>query len=249
MLALTLLFFAILSPFAAVGVLWALCVKQWRQDGVFTATIGIIAGVGFMTAYLALSAVQDGDPASPIALGITGGAGFTSGVLASRLWTRLGEGDGKSKRTVLVGVLLLLVLAWVGTQRWNSAPPDDVFAGTPVYSPDRQYMAILFTQSGGGAMAPYCFSKVSVIPASVLPSNAYARKFRVYEGYCHQLGFTYRPNRSPKLESAPLLEWRSPRELKITFDPRQAPLGITKFLFVDHADNGHVKIAQEHFQR
>lgn len=182
-------------------------------------------------------------------IAIAGGAGFTIGVLASTVWACLGDGKRKSGRTVLVGVLLLLVLAWVGAQRWNSAAPDDVFAGTPVYSPDRQYMAVLFTQSGGGAISPYCFTKVSVSPASVLPSDAYARRFRVYDGYCHSLGSKYRPNRPPVMESAPLLEWRGPRELNITFDPKQAPLGIKKFLFVDHADNGRVKITQEHFQR
>jgi hypothetical protein len=224
MLVLTLIFLALLSPFVAVGVLWALCVKRRRHIGVFAAKIGILSGAGFIAAYLGLSAVQD-EPVPLMTLGIAGGAGFT------------------------IGVLLVLALAWVGAQRWNSAAPDDAYAGTPVYSPDRQYMAILFTQSGGGAMAPYCFSKVSVAPASVLPADAYARKFRVYEGYCHSLGFKYRPNRPPVMESAPLLEWRGPHELNITFDPKQAPLGIKKFLFIDHADNGRVKIIPQHFQR
>jgi hypothetical protein len=248
MLVLTLIFLALLSPFVAVGVLWALCVKRRRHIGVFAAKIGILSGAGFIAAYLGLSAVQD-EPVPLMTLGIAGGAGFTIGVLASRVWTRLGEGERKSGRAVLVGVLLVLALAWVGAQRWNSAAPDDAYAGTPVYSPDRQYMAILFTQSGGGAMAPYCFSKVSVAPASVLPADAYARKFRVYEGYCHSLGFKYRPNRPPVMESAPLLEWRGSHELNITFDPKQAPLGIKKFLFIDHADNGRVKIIPQHFQR
>jgi hypothetical protein len=249
MLVLALMFFAFLSPFVAVGVLWELCIKRRRHIGLFAAKIGIISSASFIAAYLGLNAVQDGEPVLLLTLGIAGGAGFTIGVLASRLWTRLGAGERKSGRTVLVGVLLLLVLAWVGAQRWNSAAPDDAYAGTPVYSPDRRYMAILFTQSGGGAMAPYCFSKVSVAPASVLPADAYARKFRVYEGYCHSLGFKYRPNRPPVMESAPLLEWRGPHELNITFDPKQAPLGIKKFLFIDHADNGRVKITPQHFQR
>lgn len=247
MLVLALMLLALLSPFVAVGVLWALCVKRRRHIGVFAANIGILSGAGFIAAYLGLSAVQ-GEPIPLMTLGIAGGAGFTIGVLASRLWTRMGEGERKSGRAVLAGVLLVLALAWVGAQRWNSAAPDDVYAGTPVYSPDRQYMAVLFTQSGG-AISPYCFSKVSVAPVSVLPSDAYARKFRVYEGYCHSLGFKYRPHSLPVMESAPLLEWHGPHELNITFDPKQAPLGIKKFLFIDHADNGRVKIVPQHFQR
>jgi hypothetical protein len=249
LVVLMLMLLALTSPLAAAGVVWALCVKRRRQTGVFAGTVGIASSVSLIAAHFALAAVQDEGPISNSAIGIAGGAGFTLGVLASCAWTRIGAGKSKPARAVLAGVLMLPVLAWLGAQRWNSAAPDDVYAATPVYSPDKQYMAVLFTQSGGGAISPYCFSKVSVSPASVLPSDAYARKFHVYEGSCHSLGFKYRPNRPPVLESAPILEWRGPRELNITFDPKQAPLGIKKFLFVDHADDGRVKIVQQHFQR
>jgi len=244
-----LMLLALTSPLAAAGVMWALCVKRRRQLGIFAGTAGIASSVGFIAAHVALAAVQGGDPMSNIRIGVAGAAGFTLGVLASCAWRKFGAGKSRSGRAVLAGILILPVLAWVGAQRWNSAPPDDAYAGTPLYSPDKRYMAVLFTQSGGGAISPYCFTKVSVSPASVLPSDAYARKFRVYDGYCHSLGFKHRPNRPPVMENAPLLEWRGPRELNITFDPKQAPLGIKKFLFVDHADNGRVKITQQHFQR
>ena len=110
-------------------------------------------------------------------------------------------------------------------------------------------MAVVFSESGGGGISPYCFDDVSVVPASLTPTQAYARRFRVYEGACHTLGFFYPVHGRPTLMNAPLLKWSNPRELEITIDPRQAAQGANKVLLAAHNDDGLVQITQKGFAK
>jgi len=50
------------------------------------------------------------------------------------------------------------------------------------------------------------------------------------------------------LEQAPLLTWKSDTELELAFDQKAARIGIREFVFVDHADEGGVRITQRQQQ-
>jgi hypothetical protein len=158
----------------------------------------------------------------------------------------------QKKRFRVAGVLILLTGAVV-TRAWlahdTDTPSDDVYIAKPLYSPDGKYMAVVFSESGGGGISPYCFDDVSVVPTSLTQAQAYARRFRVYEGACHTLGFFYPVHSLPTLLNAPLLKWSNSRELEITFDPRQAALGVNKIVLAAHNDDGLVQIKQKGFNK
>jgi hypothetical protein len=156
--------------------------------------------------------------------------------------------DAKRWKWYLMVWLVLLALLLLVLRACGDVPPDDVYVGKPLYSPDKKYMAVLFSEAGGGGISPYCIDTVSVAPATVTPSKAYAKKFHVYEGGCHSLGFTKRPGLPPALENAPALKWSGQHDLEITFDPKQAAHNVRQVLFVDQADDGRVKIVQKLFK-
>jgi hypothetical protein len=51
-------------------------------------------------------------------------------------------------------------------------------------SPDGQYRAIIYQQSGGGGLAPYCFDFASVVTQEVSDNEATSPRFRVLEASC-----------------------------------------------------------------
>jgi len=153
-----------------------------------------------------------------------------------------------SKRTVTL--LLVMSAAIYLAYRWNhwdDTVSEDIYIGKPLYSPDQKHKAIVFSASGGGAISPYCFDYVSVVPASLEVERSIKRKFRVYEGGCHSLGFSFLDGKPPALENAPLLKWNSSTEIELTFDRNQAVRGINKFLFVTEADEGRIKVTQRNY--
>jgi hypothetical protein len=155
------------------------------------------------------------------------------------------------KKGLRVVAVLVLLAGAIMARAWlvRDTPSDDVYIAKPLYSPDGKYMAVVFSENGGGAISPYCFNDVSVVPASLKPVQAYARRFRVYEGGCHTLGFFYPVHSRPALLNAPLLKWSGPRELEITIDPTQAALGVNEVLFAGHSDDGLVQITQKSFNK
>lgn len=129
----------------------------------------------------------------------------------------------------------------------RDVPGDDVYIGKPAYSPDHAYMAVLFTSSGGGGISPWCINDVGVVPASPQPGDAYARKFRVYEGGCHSLGFVALPNGARLLENGPKLKWLGPRVLEITFNPRLAKMEVRHLVFAKRSEDGRVAVVAKYF--
>lgn len=120
----------------------------------------------------------------------------------------------------------------------------DSFTGKPLYSPDKRYKAILFSEYGGGAMSPYCFDYVSVVPASLGIEKSSEKKFHVYEGGCHSFGtFGKKHNGLPVMENAPLLNWVSASELEVVFDKNKASRGINKPVYLHQSSDGQVRIA------
>lgn len=132
---------------------------------------------------------------------------------------------------------------------WDDYVPDDMYIGSPVYSPDKKYKAIVFSENGGGGISPYCFDYVSVVPASLETARSFKRKFHVYEGSCHSLNYSFTDGKLPRLEHAPLLKWNSATEIEITFNQHQAEIGINKFLFVNQADEGRISVMRRNYQQ
>ncbi len=116
-----------------------------------------------------------------------------------------------------------------------------------VYSPNKKYKAVLFNENGGGAISPYCFDFISVVPASMADSAANQDSYSVYSGSCHSLGFVYQKGLPPHLENAPLLSWSSDSMLEITFDPTEAAVGIKELIFRGWADSGHIRVVHRQF--
>ena len=149
---------------------------------------------------------------------------------------------------VVAAVFLLQGYQWYRWQHWDDQIPDDMYIGKPLFSPSKIYKAIIFTESGGGGLSPYCFDFVSVVPASVELTNSFKRKFHVYAAGCHSLPSSNTHDKSLTLEHAPLLNWKSDTELELTFDQRAAGIGIREFVFVSHADEGRIRITQRQRQ-
>ena len=126
--------------------------------------------------------------------------------------------------------------------RDSDVPGEDVYVGKPIYSPDRKHIAVLFTESGGGGISPYCITSVSVAAASVEPSKAYAKKYLVYQGGCHSLGFVETEGKRI-LQDAPALKWGGSGELDITFNPRLAAAYVKKVIVAGHSYDGAVNVA------
>jgi hypothetical protein len=162
----------------------------------------------------------------------------------------IGSSIFRKKRFLTAGVLVLLVSAVV-VRGWGvcDTPSDETYIRKPLYSPDGKYAAVVFSESGGGAISPYCIDVVSIVPASLTRAQAYARHFRVYEGACHSLGFFYPVQGLPTLLNAPLLKWSSSHELEITINPKQATLGVNRLLLAAHSDDGLVQITQKGFDK
>lgn len=93
---------------------------------------------------------------------------------------------------------------------------------------DRNGWLFSSTKTGGGGLSHYCFDFVSVAPASVVDGAADQDEYRIYSGSCHTLGFLSSDGRSPVLENAPLLNWRSDSVPEVTFDPTAAAEGTRR---------------------
>ena len=151
----------------------------------------------------------------------------------------------RSKKIVMC--LLILVAVSIFYTNWN-AQENGLFVGDVIYSPNHKYIAVLLGENGGGAISPYCFDYVSVIPASKKIEVAKSEDFHVYEASCHSLGVLHTKNGS-KTIGAPLVKWKSSTELEIIFDKRLASMGISHFIFTGQADEGRVKVVQGYFHQ
>jgi hypothetical protein len=143
--------------------------------------------------------------------------------------------------------LLILVAVSFFYKNWNTRE-DSLFVGDIIYSPDHKYIAVLLGENGGGAISPYCFDYVSVIPKSIKIEVAKSEKFHVYAASCHSLGISHTKNGS-KTIGAPLVKWKGSTELEITFDKKLASMGISHFIFTGQADEGRVKVVQGYFHQ
>ena len=141
-----------------------------------------------------------------------------------------------------------MAVTFITMRSMRDVSSDDMFIGKPVYSPDQKYKAVMSSENGGGAISPYCFDYVSVVPADLEDKEAIKKTYRVYAGNCHTLGFSYPKDKLPSLVNAPLLKWKNSTELEITFDRKFAEQRINGFFLAAQADAGRIKIVQGQFQ-
>jgi hypothetical protein len=78
---------AFISPLVAIGVIWSLCVKRGHHVGKQASKCGIGLGAVFIVACIAQNAVLgEGGPIASTSVALSGGAGFTGGVLVYCAW-------------------------------------------------------------------------------------------------------------------------------------------------------------------
>ncbi|MQA38899.1 hypothetical protein [Rugamonas aquatica] len=143
--------------------------------------------------------------------------------------------------TVSLAIAVASAFFMAACSRNNDASGEDVYVGKPIYSPDHKHIAVLFTESGGGGISPYCITRVSVAAASVEPSIAYAEKYLVYQGGCHSLGFVEIEGKRI-LQDAPALKWDGSSVLSISFNPRLAAGYVRKVILATHSYDGAVSV-------
>jgi len=98
------------------------------------------------------------------------------------------------------------VVGWV----WPSmpgapSPPNNL---TVVASPDGSFKAALASWGGGGAIAPFCYDRVFVVPATVPNDRLADDKNLVFAGACA----TFEDH-----SNAPILTWSGPNALLVRF--------------------------------
>jgi hypothetical protein len=96
-------------------------------------------------------------------------------------------------------VILVLYVLMLNTR----AKHDNNVNGESIYSPDKQYKAVVFREAGGGGISPYCATVISVVPANFSDAVAYKTENRVYV-YSECQGF-----------GSESLNWNSNQELNI----------------------------------
>lgn len=111
---------------------------------------------------------------------------------------------------ILTSALALVGLGTVVGWVWTSPPssptaPDNL---TVVASPDGSFKAALASWDGGGAIAPFCYDRVFVVPAAVPNDRLVDDKNLVFAGACA----TFEDH-----SNAPNLTWRGPNTLLIRF--------------------------------
>lgn len=111
---------------------------------------------------------------------------------------------------ILTSALALVGLGTVVGWVWPSLPsassaPDKL---TVIASPDGSFKAALASWDGGGAIAPFCYDRVFVVPAAVPNDRLADDKNLVFAGACA----TFEDH-----SNAPTLTWRGPSELLLKF--------------------------------
>jgi hypothetical protein len=90
-----------------------------------------------------------------------------------------------------------------------SSPNGGELVAKTFPSPSGKYKAIVFTNTGGGAISPSCFQRVSVAPTEMKDSDVEREaKHEVYSGTCDSFA---------NHDSAPKLEWTTETSLRIEF--------------------------------
>lgn len=115
-----------------------------------------------------------------------------------------------------------------------STMPDDAGVVGSLPSPDHEYKAVVFNQNGGGAISPYCFDYISIVPAGTADKDAWAEQFSVFAASCGSLAFAMWGED---------LKWKSSDELQIRFDPTTGARGISAMTIKGYAAGGKIRLS------
>ncbi len=145
----------------------------------------------------------------------------------------------KMTRLIAFGGILAIVLFGVlwfeGYDQQNEMFYDAAITGS-VFSPDQTYKAILFNQNGGGAIAPYCFDLVSVVPENIDEKIALTLRYVVFVASCGAINYQ-------KWNAD--IQWLGSKELRITFDYKIGARGISKLRIQNHDVEEKILITYE----
>jgi hypothetical protein len=144
----------------------------------------------------------------------------------------------------IIGATLIIMLAVIGgitvivwlLPRNHPAPPapDHIrfFA-----SPGEKFKATVLTFAGGGALSPYCYEKVSIVPAAATDRDTAESRFEIYSGPCD--GFA---PRNDVIEQSPKLNWLSDTELRITISINQTAITPVEVRLKKQDASGKVRV-------
>ena len=113
---------------------------------------------------------------------------------------------------VVLTLVLVVKFFWAGSEGGDNPKIDK-----SIISPDKQYVAILYTFSGGGA-AGWCSRDIAIMPAAKTLNTINKEERHLYEVY------------SGKCISSPEINWESRNELKVKLLNFVNPSGVTSSL-------------------
>jgi hypothetical protein len=143
-----------------------------------------------------------------------------------------------------MGTALLMLLAIIGGitvtiwlvpkgHRAEPAPDHIKFLA----SPGAKFKAAVLTFAGGGALSPYCYEKVSIIPAAATGHDAAESRFEIYSRPCD----SFAP-RNSIIEQSPKLDWLSDDELRITISINRTAISPAAVRLKKQDASGNVRV-------
>ncbi|WP_143540344.1 hypothetical protein [Rhizobium chutanense] len=83
---------------------------------------------------------------------------------------------------------------------------------TFVTSPNGSFKAVLTTWTSGGAISPYCYDRLTVVPVGVPTDKTSASDMAVFEAECATFAL-----RDGMIENSPSITWEGDEKLKVKF--------------------------------
>lgn len=136
---------------------------------------------------------------------------------------------------------VIFAIVGLGTTLWFLRPllmkdePDSV---TSIPSPDGTYKAILSEWAGGGAISPYCYKRLTVVPVLMPVAKQSSSKMAVFAADC--TGDVLSSG-----ENFPSVHWESNTRLKVKFSIADTTVSPTDFTLRKQDETGDVAIEFE----
>lgn len=148
-------------------------------------------------------------------------------------------------RLVVRVITIALALVGLGTVAGRVWPllrgarpaPNNVAV---VASPDQEFKAVLASWNGGGAIAPFCYDRVFVVPKETVADQAMDDENVVFEGDCGSFAL-----KDGVINSSPELSWREARVLVVRFSTNGTALMLKKFRLRRLVAHGQVVVEFE----
>ncbi|PDT02135.1 hypothetical protein CO666_21530 [Rhizobium chutanense] len=106
------------------------------------------------------------------------------------------------------GTVLLLLLGFA----LDGGSMGEADGATFVTSPNGSFKAVLTTWTSGGAISPYCYDRLTVVPVGVPTDKTSASDMAVFEAECATFAL-----RDGMIENSPSITWEGDEKLKVKF--------------------------------